>query len=318
MNWRQAIRHTISSAGFKIIKMSDSDVLHKNRKLDQILPSIFKGYRVSSIDPRRFSSNRRRIRRLEKDLLLVSQYAMQLRWDLTDKLENHSEIAALRECPICDEKISQHFKVISSVDRFFGGTLIRWKCPTCSVIFGPKKILEMSQESLGLEYALLYSHYPEGDTTLAALSAFQFLNPDKKGMYLDFGTGGEWSRTVEALRAQGFDVYGYDPYSTSKSKYVFNNITDLATMKFDGVMTNNVLEHLIDPVTTNQTISKILKENGTLVHATACFEYVYEWSRFHTFFFLERSAEVLAEKSGFKIHEWHQIGESKICVMKKN
>ncbi len=308
----------ISSLGFNILRMSDSEIQRKNRKFDRILPWSYKGYKVTSIEPRRFSTNRQRIKYLERDLLLVSQYAMQLRWDLTDKVENHGTNAALHECPICQEKFSQNFEAISSEDRFFGGTLIRWKCPTCSVIFGPRKILEMSKKSLGLEYALIYSYYPEGDTTLAAISTFKFLNPDKRGTYLDFGTGGEWSRTVEALRAQGFDVYGYDPYSASRSKYVFNDFKDLATMTFDGVMTNNVLEHLIDPVTTNQAISRILKDNGILVHATACFEYVYEWSRFHTYFFLGKSAEILAERSGFKIHEWHQIGESKICVMKKD
>ena len=298
--------------------MSDADILERNRNFDRLLPRNLKGYKLKNIDSSRYASNRHRIKSLEKDLLLVSQYAMQLRWDLADKIQNRGEDSLFTECPICKEKFSGKFEKLICEDRFFGGTLIRWKCPICSVIFGPKKIFELSEISLGLDYALLYTHYPEGDTSLAAVSAFKFLNPEKKGVYLDFGTGGKWSRAVKLLRAQGYNVYGYDPYSASRSKYVFNDFTDIANMEFDGIMTNNVLEHLIDPVNTNIVISKLLKDDGLLVHSTACFEYVYEWSRFHTYFFLGRSAEMLAERSGFDIQAWHQSGESRICVMKKN
>ena len=134
---------------------------------------------------------------------------------------------------------------------------------------------------------------------------------------MDFGTGGKWSKTVKKLRSQGFDVYGYDPYSASASKYVFNNLEDFESSKFDGIMTNNVLEHLIDPVSTNRMIYKLLKDDGILVHSSACFDFEYEWSRFHTFFFLGKSAELLAKRSGFSILEWHQSGEIKSCVMQK-
>ena len=58
-------------------------------------------------------------------------------------------------------------------------------------------------------------------------------------------------------------------------------------------------------------MNKMLKPNGFMVHSTPPIEkYVYENTRFHTFFYTGKSIEVLAEKTGFKIIDRYYMTSS--------
>jgi len=52
-------------------------------------------------------------------------------------------------------------------------------------------------------------------------------------------------------------------------------------MRFDGIFSNNVLEHFRHPVQELQRMERLLHEGGSMAHATPCFEYLYEYTRFH-------------------------------------
>jgi hypothetical protein len=61
-----------------------------------------------------------------------------------------------------------------------------------------------------------------------------------------------------------------------------------------------VLEHLRHPVDELKTMSSLLPAGGMMSHATPCFEYRFEFTRFHLFFFLGRSREFLTDRAGLQ------------------
>jgi hypothetical protein len=46
-----------------------------------------------------------------------------------------------------------------------------------------------------------------------------------------------------------------------------------------------------------------------MAHSSPCYEYAYSFTRFHTLFLVGRSANVLAERTGFRILDRTRDGE---------
>ena len=57
------------------------------------------------------------------------------------------------------------------------------------------------------------------------------------------------------------------------------------------------------------SLSLLLKPGALMAHSTACYDYLYPSSRFHTVFLLGKSPEVLAQRSGFEIVSRGRDGE---------
>ncbi len=131
---------------------------------------------------------------------------------------------------------------------------------------------------------------------------FYRLHPSKSGIYLNWGSG-SWSRTIDNLRKEGYNVYGYDPYAPTDSEYIIKDEETLKTFSFDGIFSHDLLEHLRNPLEMFKLCSEILKPQGIMIHSTACYDYVYEYSRFHLFFYTGDSVNVLCNKSGFYIEQ---------------
>ncbi|MCG9082785.1 class I SAM-dependent methyltransferase [Laribacter hongkongensis] len=170
---------------------------------------------------------------------------------------------------------------------------------------------------LDLDYRNLYPIYSEGNSTASVIRTFHLLKPSKDGVYLDYGCGGEWSEAIQKLRLDGWNVYGIEPNATNSSEYVFSKWWEVAGKKFTGIFSHNVLEHLFDPIETTRKLSDMLVEGGRLVHATPCFDYRYDFTHYHVFFFTGRSTEVLAEKSGMHIVDWVRDDEYIACTFQK-
>ena len=242
---------------------------------------------------------------------------IQNRWSLNDSISASSNIENHIHCPLCDANLEK--KLISKFEAhciFGGGRLVRYQCADCDLIFGPEKILKMSDAQLSDEYSLHYSVYSEGDSTEQEIRAFHALNPSKNGIYLNFGAGA-WSKSVKILRDEGWNVYGYEPYSQNASEFIITDEKVLESMKFDGIFSNNVLEHFNHPVEEMRKISGYLKDDGQMSHATPCFEYLYEYTRFHLFFFLGKSSNILAEKAGLEVIEYIKDKEFMCLVLKE-
>lgn len=134
---------------------------------------------------------------------------------------------------------------------------------------------------------------------------------------MDFGCGGEWSKAIHILRQEGWSIYGFEPSARQSSPYVFSTWEEIEAKQFDGFLSHNVLEHLMDPSGITQRLSQLLAPGGRLIHTTACFEYIYEFSRYHVFFFTGRSPEMLAERASMHIVDWVREGTFIACIMEK-
>jgi len=198
-------------------------------------------------------------------------------------------------CPICGA--TGPFEPKHSICQFTKTPIGRLSCPGCNVIFGPLDMISMSLEQMNEEYERLYSSYSEGDTTEYETSTFMSLPPIQGKTYLNFGAG-RWSRTTKNLKAAGYDVTAYDPFVSSE--WVSSD-SSVLERKYDGIFSHNVIEHLQDPVGTFRQMASMLKPSGTMAHSTACYEYRYEYSKYHLFFYLGRSPEILSSITGFEI-----------------
>lgn len=255
----------------------------------------------------------------ERNHRQLLRHQISVKWDMADLLERHRTSATALSCPLCDYRGE-----IARFDRFVtgcifeGGTLVRHQCPECDLIFGPEKMLSLSEAELSRDYEWHYQIFSEGDSTLQEIRAFHALKPEKDQVYLNWGTGA-WSKTIDSLRQGGWNVYGYEPHSAAmgSSPHIIASMEQLSTMRFDGVFSNNVLEHLRYPARELSVMRGLLKSGGKMSHATPCFEYRYEFTRFHLFFYLGRSRSILAAKAELNIDDFVVDGEFMNIILTK-
>lgn len=281
---------------------------------------------VAKDDTPRVQPELQRIDARQGDLLNWSQEQIRCqiaqKWSLVDAM--HRQQRAHRDdrlsCPLCGHEDSvEKFAVFRSHCIFGGGDLLRQECPACNVVFGPNKMLQLTEAELSQDYEWHYRVFSEVDSTDRELRAFHALNPFKDGIYLNYGAGG-WSRSVQQLRAEGWNVLAFEPHvsAAAQADYLICSHKDLQSMRFDGIFSNNVLEHLRYPVREMSQLTGLLKDGGRMSHATPCFEYLYEFTRFHLFFYLSKSREVLAHKAGLQITNYIVDGEFMCCVMERS
>ena len=68
-------------------------------------------------------------------------------------------------------------KILMDHCIFGGGTLERYPCPNCDAVFGSQKCLDLSEEFINRDYALLYTRYDETDSTDNEIRTFRSLQP---------------------------------------------------------------------------------------------------------------------------------------------
>ena len=225
------------------------------------------------------------------------------RWQIVDALDSLLFPAdAVAACPICghaDARVNYETRVAEC--RFGGGRLERYVCPDCGAIFGPLKMMRLSPEQLGEEYRQSYAVYSESDCTLLEKLAFEALRPKKNGIYLNYGAGA-WNRTTKDLRAEGYEVYDYEPYAPAETNdWVIRSFSDLEKMRFDGIFSNDLIEHLQNPVSDLKAMAGLLKAGAKMAHCSGCYEYAFEYTRFHLFFLTGDSLKRLGAAAGLGV-----------------
>lgn len=170
-------------------------------------------------------------------------------------------------------------------------------------------MLEAPDALLRADYTLLYEDYSEAGGTESELRAFRSLRPVPGGAYLDWGCG-RWSRTIRLVRDEGYDAWGFAPSAPPANGGGFV-VGDRAavTGRFDGLFSNNVIEHMLRPVEEFRFFHGILKPRARMAHALPCYRYAYPFTRFHTLFLTGDSPAVLAERGGFRIVDREEDGE---------
>lgn len=258
-----------------------------------------------------------RVANLEAQLALAERHHVAAFWRALDNVYDQILPSITLTCIICGFASKRDgFAIRTSKCIFGGGRLERYGCPVCECIFGAKKFLDQDEDFISLDYQLLYSRYSEGDTTKNEVSTFHSLSPARDGTYVNWGSGGAWNSTIKSLRHDGWLVWGYEPSSPQLSQFVVTKREDLP-QRVDGIFSNNVIEHFLDPVAQFKDFHALLPPGGLMAHSTACYEYAYEYSRFHTVFLTGRSPHVLAERTGFEVIERKADGEYINVIFKK-
>lgn len=236
----------------------------------------------------------------------VIREMMKIKWQLLDHIDELTmKDDDVLTCKICGhrEKRGNYVKKVSEC-IYNGGRLERYVCPGCGCIFGPTKFDNLNQTEKDNDYFVHYMGYHEGDSTEKEVRAFYLLNPDKNGVYLNYGSGA-WSKSIKQIRDAGYTVYGYEPYAeVTDDPYLITDTEVLKRMRFDGIYSNDLLEHLIYPVEDLRFMKSLLKDpRSKMSHSTSCFTYKHHETRFHTHFFTGDSVKVMCEKVGLQILE---------------
>lgn len=203
------------------------------------------------------------------------------------------------KCPICSFK--GNFKLYTARCQFSKELLERYLCSNCDVIFGPLRLLNISPLDLKKEYDdLIESGHKGFDSTGRELKLFNLLEPKKDGIYLNWGTGG-FTSTINKINELGYNMYGYDPFISSKLKHDknINDLLSIKNIKFDGIISNDVIEHIQRPIDEFLIMRKFLKPNGIMIHGTHCYKYCFEYSKFHLYFLQGKSIDFLCQNTGF-------------------
>jgi len=245
---------------------------------------------------------------LERRLDLLASFTTSAYWQTLDQV--YAPLLATRTitCPICGHAGGRSgYDVHESECQFGGGHLERYGCPECDFVFGPLKMLDLSDRMLDIDYQLLYDTYQEGDSAANEARAFRSVEPRTGGLYLDWGCGAQ-SETVDALRAEGWDVWGYEPVVPPTSPFIAGSALEVSAT-FDGLFSNNVIEHFWDPVAEFRAMASHLRTGALMTHATPCYELAIEDTRFHTAFYLGRCVDVLAQRVGLDVVGREQDGD---------
>ena len=258
-----------------------------------------------------------RITRLEERQAFLKDLMVRAFWTILDRLDEATLPRRKMVCPICDRaEVREALETRVDHCRFGGGRLERYVCPGCGCIYGPAKCLDLDPDLINADYALLYTDYAEGDSTESEMRAFRSLNPRSGGLYLDWGCG-HWSQTISKLRAEGYDVWGYDPTGLPENSSFVVSKRDQISARFEGLFSNNVIEHMVRPVEEFQYFHRILVPGAKMAHASPCYRYDYAYSRFHVIFLTGDSPHVLAERSGFRMIGREEDGEFINCVFER-
>lgn len=240
---------------------------------------------------------------LQDDIGSLARQTMLAKWKVIDlQEEKEPRTEELLTCMICGyQAVEKNFETKESECIFHGGHLKRYVCPQCGVIFGPAKFLRQTEEEKAEDYRIHYLGFSEGDSTEKEQRAFFMLHPEKEKVYLNYGCG-EWSKSLQNLREQGYKIYGYEPYAPEDNPYIITSKEKLMKMRFDGIFSNDLLEHLTDPVNDLREMRSILLcPESKMAHSTICFDYRQEFTRFHTHFFTGNSLEVMSQNAGLRI-----------------
>jgi hypothetical protein len=257
-----------------------------------------------------------RVAALEAQLQLAEAHQTSAFWHALDRVYDAQLETRIVACIVCSHRGGRKdFGLRESRCIFGGGKLERYECPQCDCIFGCQKVLDLTDELLALEYRLLYSRYKEGDSTANEVRTFHSLRPRKDRVYANWGAGA-WNGTIGRIRSEGFDLWGYEPSAPASAAHVVSDKSQLP-QPLAGLMSNNVIEHFLDPVAQFREFHALLMPGGLMAHSSPCYDYRYEFSRFHTLFLLGRSPEILATRTGFRVVDRHSDGEYMNCVFER-
>lgn len=254
-----------------------------------------------------------RLAAMERQLRDLRAAVMPAHWASLDRVEALLPPGRPLRCPVC-ERVAPRDSLEIRVDRdmFGGGRLERYICAGCGCGFGPTKVMEAPEALLNADYTLLYEDYRESDGTQSELRAFGMLGAFS-GPVLNWGCG-RWSRSIPTLRAGGHDAWGYEPAAPPEDGSFIVGARGAISPVFGALFSNNVIEHMVDPLADFRFFHSVLRPGARMAHASPCHDWLYAHTRFHVFFPMGDSPRVLAERTGFRVLDQQREGEF-ICTV---
>ena len=206
-------------------------------------------------------------------------------------------------CPCCTATLAvKEIKRVSAVCYFTGFELNRVVCPECGLIFGPLPLIECLPNELTELYELLYQFYQEGDTRASQEKTFYLLNPSHNGRYLNYACG-DWSLGINRLRDLKWRIWGFEPFMNATPNDSIIRRRELLDSPYDGMMTNNYIEHVQNPLEFFMMCKALIGPHGVMAHASTCYGYRIEHSPFHLYFYSEESIKRIAHRADLEI-QW--------------
>jgi len=221
-------------------------------------------------------------------------------------------------CPICKNS-NEQLRTLESNCMFLeiegvNQHIIRYQCDSCDVIFGSEEMIGLEKDKLMKAYLDIYSSgYRECDSSSFEFLLFTLLRPTRDGVYINWGAG--TSTTSEIANTHGFTLLNYDPGLPDSLNYLTKD--KISTMSIDGIISNNVLDHLQDPINELSFMKSILKPGKSMIHGSDGFQYRIHWTKFHLYFFIGRSVQVMSDTIGMT-HEFIPSFTTGVDIVKWN
>ncbi|WP_158638571.1 glycosyltransferase [Metabacillus litoralis] len=243
-------------------------------------------------------------------------------------------------CPLCDNQGSpfSSYNAVTSIDFLEGFNPIRlWmRCDVCHHLYAnsyPKNLGEiLSRSSFDFNLNTNTNLFPIIGNIV---SKFKELSPGNRMLEVGVGAGEMSAVAKEFL----FDVTGIDirpVYAENISKLLNIPVYSVdfheyqAENLFDVICMGDVIEHIIDPVSSIEKASSLLNRNGVLWISTPNFESAFSlvtkdkdpmWRIIeHLNYFSFRSLKKLLEKCNFKIVDYkvssHYNGSMEVTAVK--
>ena len=187
-----------------------------------------------------------------------------------NKMLDTGDTQSPKQCPLCGRGDLEAYN----------SSLYFWKCLDCGLLFKSIMPAESTLDELYIKAwtdSLKYKGQTGGTSLELAKAYSQKLaaSLDLKNFaglkILDFGAGR--GDMLIALSKLGAEVYGIDPYGYQHLKNnnfkAFRDIKDIPKgLLFDGIVANDVVEHIFYPLDTIKALYNILNTHGWLYIAT--------------------------------------------------
>jgi 2-polyprenyl-3-methyl-5-hydroxy-6-metoxy-1,4-benzoquinol methylase len=240
-------------------------------------------------------------------------------------------------CPICRSDRTRF--LFEGWDLQFGhpDSAFVHQCRECEHIFvagelTPEQLTDMytnyyPRSNLNVED---YTPYKEKSGLLYWLDgeeAHAYRYVPKNVRILDIGCG--YCKTLGYHKARGCEVYGVEADENARKvaeRYGFNvhiglfDSTQYEPDSFDYITLDQVLEHIIEPLTFLKEVNKILKPGGKFIasfpnqKAFGRYFFGQYWTPwhlpYHRHFYSKRSLAILTEQAGYKIEKFKSATES--------
>lgn len=213
-------------------------------------------------------------------------------------------------CNVCDQPgkfgtAAEVGRIRCNVRRFGSEAFTIWRCPNCRSLHC-KESVDLNRYYAGYPMRMQKADFATSRAFDNRLRLHRQYGMKPTHSILDYGSG--TSLFVAHLRRKGFDAVGYDPYVPTDA--------DRATLarKFDVITTQDVIEHVEDPMVLLKELSGRLQPGGLLFVGTpnaSEIEINEEYSMelhppYHRHLMSEAALAQLGRRAGFELRGTHR------------